>query len=40
MLDIGQRAIELMFPVYRHTDEKKDYISIYLSKMKTRGMNH
>ena len=31
MLDIGQRAIELMFPVYGHTDEKKDYLSIYLS---------
>ena len=31
MLDIGQSAIELMFPVYGHTDEKKDHLSIYLS---------
>ena len=32
MLDIGERAIELMFSVYCHTDENKDYLSIYLSK--------
>ena len=25
MLDIGERAIELMFSVYSHTDENKDY---------------
>ena len=31
MLDIGERAIELMFSVYCHTDENKDYLSIYLS---------
>ena len=30
MLDIGERAIELMFFVYCHTDENKDYLSIYL----------
>ena len=30
MLDIGERAIELMFSVYCHTDENKDYLSIYL----------
>ena len=29
MLDIGERAIELMFSVYCHTDENKDYLSIY-----------
>ena len=28
MLDIVQRAIEPVFPVYRHTDENKDYLSI------------
>ena len=27
MLDIGERAIELMFSVYCHTDENKDYLS-------------
>ena len=32
MLDIGERAIELMFSVYCHTDENKDYLSMYLSK--------
>ena len=31
MLDIGERAIELMFSVYCHTDENKDYLTIYLS---------
>ena len=31
MLDIGQRGIEIMFPVYRYTDENKDYLSIYLA---------
>ena len=31
MLDIGERAIDLMFSVYCHTDENKDYLSIYLS---------
>ena len=30
MLDIGERAIELMFSVYCHTGEKKDDLSIYL----------
>ena len=33
MLDIGERAIELMFSVYCHTDENKDYLSIYLSSI-------
>ena len=33
MLDIGERAIELMFSVYCHTDENKDYLSIYLHLM-------
>ena len=28
MLDIGERAIELMVSVYCHTDENKDYLSI------------
>ena len=26
MLDIGERAVELMFSVYCHTDENKDYL--------------
>ena len=26
MLDIGQIAIELMFPVYHHANENKDYL--------------
>ena len=30
MLDIDQTAFELMFPVYRHSDENKDYLSIYI----------
>ena len=32
MLDIGQRAIELMLPVYHHNDENKDDLlsTIYL----------
>ena len=30
MSDIGERAIELMFSVYCHTDENKDYLSIYI----------
>ena len=30
MLDIGERAIELMFSVYCHTGDKKDDLSIYL----------
>ncbi len=34
MLDIGERAIELMFSVYCHTDENKDYLSIYLRFVK------
>ena len=29
MLDIGQRATELMFPIHRHTDENNDYLYIY-----------
>ena len=28
MLDIGDRAIELMFSAYCHTDENKDYLSM------------
>ena len=28
MLDIGERAIELMFSGYCHTDENKDYLFI------------
>ena len=27
MLDIGQRTFELMFPVYRHTDENNNDLS-------------
>ena len=30
MLDIGERAIELMFSVDCHADEHKDYLSTYL----------
>ena len=30
MLDISQRAIELMFSVYCHTDENKDYLLLLL----------
>ena len=33
MLDIGQRAFVLMFPVYHHTNENKDYLS--MSKIKS-----
>ena len=33
MLDIGQRAIELMLHVYCHTDDNKDYLFIYLSSL-------
>ena len=29
MLEIGERAIELMFSVYCHTDENKDYLLLY-----------
>ena len=28
MLDIGRRAIESVFPVCRHANENKDYLSI------------
>ena len=28
MLDIGERDIELMFSVYSHTDENKDYLHL------------
>ena len=28
MLDVGERAIELMFSLYCHTDENKDYLYI------------
>ena len=35
MLDIGERAIELMFSVYCHTDENKDYLHYA-----ARGMQH
>ena len=31
MLDIGERTIELMLSVYCHTDDNKDYLSIYKS---------
>ena len=37
MLDIGERAIELMFSVYCHTDENKDYLSIYLCHRQRSG---
>ena len=29
----GERAIELMFPVYCHTDDNKDYLFINLSSL-------
>ena len=39
VLDIVQRAIELMLPVYRHTDENKDYLSISIYLLMTTGQH-
>ena len=37
MLDIGERVIELMFSVYCHTDENKDYLSIIYLNVSANG---